>query len=213
MNQEEKRKIRKALRFLQYLVLSLDNVQHHVDATGADYAEVLTAFNRKAALPYRSGSIRQDLASFFDDTVADGEALSPYEKMILHVDYWRWPGVRESEIEDYAPDDVNGLDVPSAGSAREKLLQASCFMEMLVVSLARIGSCVDDPDVDEEEIRLRFYEDFDIYRQAVEVRDGLCSYLDPRVVPGDKKSERQRALTGVRAWRWRGRRVLAPSGS
>ena len=201
MNQEEKTKIRKALRFLQYVVLSLDYVQHHVDTTGADYAKVLAAFNRQAALPYRSGGIRRDLKGFFDDNVADGESLSPYEKMILHIDYWRWPRGRRPRTEDYASDDLDGLDIPSAGRSREKLLQASCFMEMLVVSLAHIGSFMDDPDEDEEELLSHFYEDFDIYRQAVDVRDGLSSYFDARVLPGEKKSELQRALAGVRPWR------------
>ena len=201
MNRDEKKKIRKALRFLQYLVLSLDNIQDSVDATGASKAQLLVAFERQSVPCHRAAKARRVLHDFFDHTVAAGEYYSPYMKVTMHVDYWRWPGRRDTYIEAYEINDLDSLNIPSIEPEKEKLLQASCFIETLVVSLARIGSCVDDPDEDEEKITLRFYEDFDIHRRAVEARDALSSYFESDAPPGRRTSELQRALTGVRPWR------------
>jgi len=201
MNRDKKKKIRKALRFLQYLVLSLDNIQNAVDATGASKAQLLVAFQRQSVLGHKAALARRALAEVFDYTIADGEVFNPSEKMMLHVDHWRWPGRRATNIALYEIDDLKSLNIPSIGPATERLLRASCFIETLVVSLARIGSCVDDPDEDEEEIVLRFYEDFDIHRRAVEARDALSSCFESRVPPGRRTSELQRTLTGVRPWR------------
>ena len=86
---------------------------------------------------------------------------------------------------------------------RSELLTVIRHLETLVVSMARIGTCGKD---EQDEIFLRFCDDWNLCRRLAECRSILSSYF-PRELGPDDMDELERELQNNPYWSFSNRQV------
>jgi hypothetical protein len=91
MDDLEKAKILKALRFLNMLVVSLDRIGSYAAGQKMDHAKLLQDFIRDFQVFKEAAEARTALGEFFDDEIPDGQDASELEILMRDVKHWTAP--------------------------------------------------------------------------------------------------------------------------
>jgi hypothetical protein len=83
---------------------------------------------------------------------------------------------------------------------KAKIIKTLRFLDMLVVSLDRIGSYAAWKKNDDAKLLQGFIDDFEVFKQAAEARRLLCEFFDDEIPEGRDESPLELLLGNVKYW-------------
>ena len=83
---------------------------------------------------------------------------------------------------------------------KEKILGTLRFLEMLVVSIDRIGSYSAESGLDASKIISNFIDDYDVFKRAAQLRSELGDFFSDEIPEGEDASELEILMRDVKVW-------------